>query len=190
MHSITRAALACLPALVLACGATGATNTTAPQAAVAPGARCTRTALEADIEYGMPLTGPGVDPATGKLVAPPPAGYVASTTYLALKSDAASNARFQELVGPVISDLQHQPGLRALQVSNSKECTTARTLTVWQDEAAMLAFVSGSAHAAASAGIAEISRGGSAVVHWHAMTLDQASWSYAAERLSTASAEF
>jgi len=187
-HRITRASLACLPAFVLACGATDAA---APrETALAPGAHCTRAALEADIQYPMPLTGPGVDPATGKLIAVPPAGYVVSTTYLALKSDAASNARFQELLGPVISELQRQPGLRALQVSNSKGCATARTFTVWQDEAAMFAFVAGAAHGSASAGIAEVSRGGSAVTHWHATTLDQASWAYAAQRLSNAAAEF
>ena len=188
MHRITRLSLACVPVFVLACGATAATPPHA--AAAAPGARCIRDALEADIQYDMPLTGPGVDPATGKLVAPPPAGYAVSTTYLALKPDAASNARFQALVGPVISDLERQPGLRAIQFSRSKACATVRTFTVWQDEAAMLAFVSGSAHARASAGIAEVSRGGSAVAHWHATTLDQASWPYSARSLSNASAEF
>lgn len=158
--------------------------------AIAGEPRCTRAVLEADIQYATLLTGSGVDPGTGRLVAPPPSGYAVSTTYLALKRDAASRARFQQLLGPVTSDLRHQPGLRAVQVSSSKDCVTARTLTVWQDEAAMLAFVSGTAHGNASAGIAEVSRGGSAVAHWHATTADQASWVYAAQQLSTPSAEF
>jgi heme-degrading monooxygenase HmoA len=195
-----RVSLVCLPLLALACGAPGAEAPAPASSAVSSGAaaaaagasdpRCTRAVLEPDMQYGMPLTGPGVDPATGALKPPPEAGYFVSTTYLALKADAASGARFQELVGPVIGALQRQPGLRAVQFSSSKACGSVRTFTVWQDEASMHAFSSGAEHDRASDGISEVSRGGSAVAHWRAATLEEASWSYAARRLSDASAEF
>ena len=188
--TIIRSSRACLPvALLLACSTTASQH---PPAAVASGAaeaRCTRGTLEADIQYGMPLSGPGVDPATGKLAAPPPAGYVVSSTYLALKPGAASAARFQQLLGPVIEELQRQPGLRAVQFSQSAACGSTRTFTVWHDEAAMFAFVSGAAHGHASGGIDEVSRGGSSVAHWKAATLDEATWAYSAQRLAATTSE-
>lgn len=183
--SMVRSLFLGLPVAALcACGS----NSAATREVVA--AACTRGVLEADITYAMPLSGPGVDPATGKLAAPPVTGYAVSTTYLALKGDRASGARFEELLGPVVGELQHQPGLRAIQVTNSAKCGTARTLTVWQDEDAMWAFVKGAAHGKASDGITEVSRGGSAVAHWHASTLAEATWAYSAQRLSTTPAEF
>src|SRR4051812_46982055 len=56
---------------------------------------CARGAIEADFHVAGPLAGPGVD-ANGQLL-PLPEGAIASTTYLALRSEAASQRQFGEL---------------------------------------------------------------------------------------------
>ena len=64
--------------------------------------------------------------------------------------------------------------------SNSESCGTARTLTVWESEDAMLDFVLGDAHTAAMAETARISRGGSLTMTATADSLDEISWDAAA----------
>lgn len=151
--------------------------------AAAPTDACTRGKLETDLVF-TPLVGPGVEQATGKLKPPPAAGYVVSSTYLALQGEPAAQARFQELVQAIAGELKQQAGLVAFQFSNSMSCGVARTFTIWRDEAAMYAFVAGPAHDAARDGVQDVSRGGSAVAHWAAADLEQATWQYAAERLA------
>ena len=63
-------------------------------------------------------------------------------------------------------------------------CGTARTLAVWRDAAAMMAFVTGPAHAAAIAGVPTISRGGSLVTHF-ADDGSGANWAHAATVIGT-----
>jgi hypothetical protein len=137
---------------------------------------CTRDELESDMER-MPFAGPGVRDGAIE-----PGNYLMATTYLRLRAD--QTALFQELVGPVIADISTRSGLVALTTARSQECGTARTLTVWRDEAAMLEFVVGEAHGKAMQSIHDLSRGGSVAAHW---TGDQAatSWDVAAEHLAT-----
>jgi hypothetical protein len=138
--------------------------------------RCKRDALESDLAY-MPLTGPAVRDGAIE-----PGEYLMATTYLRLRAD--QSAVFQELVGPVIADISTRSGLVALTTASSSECGTARTLTVWRDEVAMLEFVVGEAHAKAMGSIHDISRGGSVAAQW---TGDEstATWDAAAQHLAT-----
>ena len=137
---------------------------------------CERDELESDLQ-SMPFVGPGVrDGAIER------GEYLMATTYLRLRAD--QSALFQQLVGPVIADITTRSGLVALSTARSMQCGTARTLTVWRDEASMLEFVVGEAHGKAMESIHDLSRGGSVTAHW---TGDQAAatWDAAAEHLAT-----
>ncbi|MDY7226575.1 hypothetical protein [Hyalangium rubrum] len=142
-------------------------------------ADCSRGQLEADLTFNGPLAGPAVR-ADGTLA---PGRYTVSSTYLRLKPDAEGQARFQELVMPVGQALRSQPGLMALQFASSVYCNTARTFSVWKDDASMYEFVSGPAHLDAMSAVSEVSRGGSIVTHW-ADDEKGASWQKAAQQLS------
>jgi heme-degrading monooxygenase HmoA len=123
---------------------------------------CVRDTLEPD--FGSdPLQGPGVD-AEGNLA---PGTYIVSSTYIHQKGTPESEAKFQELEGPIVGALQNQPGLVAFRLGISASCSTGRTLTVWKDEEAMYQFVGSPAHVEAMARIGEVSRGDSVATSWH-----------------------
>lgn len=151
---------------------------------------CRADALEPDIMYAAPLAGPGV--AEDGTIAAPAAGkrYAISSTYLRQKRDEPSQKRFQTLMAPMAMQLSSQPGLVALQLSFSEKCLSARTLTVWQDEAAMVGFVMSDSHQAAIAAIGDVSRGGSIALHWLGSEQD-ATWDKATAKLGAhAGAEY
>ena len=84
----------------------------------------------------------------------------------------------------VITELLANPGVVAIQLGTSMQCSSARTFTVWRDEAAMMAFVVGDAHANAIARTPEISRGGSVVTHWAATSIAEITWDEALARVA------
>lgn len=136
---------------------------------------CSRGTLEQDFA-AAPLAGAGV--VDGKLRA---GNYVISATYLQLRQEAAAQQRFGELMGPILAELQTRPGLVAISLGTSSRCGVARTLSVWEDDIAMLGFVASKAHGAAVSSVNQVSRGGSLVTHW-AGDSTQATWSAAAEQ--------
>lgn len=140
-------------------------------------ALCSKGVLEADREITLPHTGPGVDPSTGKVA---PGSYHVSTTYLALRPGKEPLAG--ELAGPVIESIFGMPGLVAVAASRSSSCAALRTLTVWQTEEAMFAFVASPAHVRAMAQTAEVSRGTSNTIAWSG-SAESATWDEAAKRL-------
>lgn len=156
-----------------------------------PFADCDRGTLEDDLmgadAMGNPIPlawfGPGADPMTGELVAEG-TSFVVSSTYLAIKPEAAAQQAFGESVAPLVPALLANPGVVAIQLGSSMQCGTARTFTVWQDEAAMMAFVVGDAHANAIARTPEISRGGSVVTHWTASSVAEITWDEAIVRIA------
>lgn len=125
--------------------------------------------------------GPGVDKATGKPVVP--AGAIVTSTYLQLKPDGAAQKRFGELTGPIVGTLTKSSGLVAASLVTGESCSVARTIVVWKDEAAMLAFVASEAHSAAIGAVGEVSRGGSITTNWVAD--GEPSFAVAAEKLKT-----
>ncbi len=72
----------------------------------------------------------------------------------------------------------------ASQLGVSMSCATARTFTVWRDEAAMMAFVTSAAHGAAVARIGEISRRESLVTHRTGAVVAEISWDEELVRLN------
>jgi len=143
---------------------------------------CRADLLESDLAYAGPLAGPGV--AGDGTVKAPAAGkpYAISSTYLRNKRDEPSQMRFRALSAPISMQLMNQPGLVAVQLGFSEKCLTARTLTVWEDEAAMYAFVASDAHKTAVASIGEVSRGGSVAMHWMGSE-KEATWEKATAKL-------
>jgi quinol monooxygenase YgiN len=163
-------------------GGTGASGTTSTIPDPPGRAGCSRGVVEADLQ-GVPLQGSGVDPTTHQL-SPLPATAVMSSTYLALRSDADSQKLFGSLVQTLLPKLGTQPGLLGFMLGTSASCGTARTLTVWKDEASMVAFATGSTHSAAAAHVGDVSRGGSVVTTWTPGGAGDATWAAAARELA------
>jgi heme-degrading monooxygenase HmoA len=145
-----------------------------------PLAGCKSDVIEADFAPFGPPQGPVVDPQTQKIT--PPAGAVVATTYLALKPGDAVMGRFGGLVGAIQQDLGTRAGLLAISTSQSATCGVARTLTVWESEAAMMDFVMSESHIAAIQAVGEVSRGGSVTMTW-SHTGGEVTWAGVAARL-------
>lgn len=135
---------------------------------------CERGTIEDDLQ-AAPLSGRGVH--DGVLAK---GQYLVATTYLRLQPD--KRARLNELVGPVVTDLVQREGLLGMTLGTSPGCNSARTLTVWRDEEAMLDFVVGAAHARVMQATDEVSRGGSLGTHWSGDE-STATWEAAAAHL-------
>lgn len=145
--------------------------------AAAAGAPCERGILEPDL-FTLPLSGPGVSLGVVKS-----GEYVLSSTYLRLIESDAASTKFWEVLTPIMEDLAARDGLVALSLGLSLECNTARTLSVWRDDIAMLEFVASPAHVAAVAAGDQLNRGGSVVMHWTGDET-QATWKAASEQLA------
>ncbi|MDI1447439.1 antibiotic biosynthesis monooxygenase [Polyangium sp. 6x1] len=156
----TSVAAALLAVSLLACSGSEADPPTQPPPEPQDDG-CARSKLELDFA-SEPLAGAGVD-AEGNLA---PGSYILSTTYIHRKGTPASEAKFGELVGPIVGALQTQPGLVAFRLGTAASCSVGRTLTVWKDEEAMYQFVGSPAHAEAMARIGEVSRGDSVATSW------------------------
>lgn len=118
--------------------------------------------------------GPAGDPATW---GPLPPEAIVATTYLPLQGTESSMAAFDGAMGPIIGELMAPAeGLLGLSFLASAACGDVRTLTVWADEAAMMGFVVGPAHAAAMARTSDISRGGEQTDHWRVDALPAVGW--------------
>jgi quinol monooxygenase YgiN len=92
--------------------------------------------------------------------------YVVSSTYVRIKNTKEAGEQFQRLVDSMGEALQSNPGLIQVVTRLSVECNSARTLSVWRDEAAMFEFVGSPAHANAMSQVKDLSRGGGAGTHW------------------------
>ncbi len=123
--------------------------------------KCLRGTLETDLDQTGPFTGPGV--VDGAI---PPGRYVIAATYLQGKPTQQAMSLFQSLVDPISRSLPTTEGLIGARFGNSNTCLTARTLSVWKDEASMYRFVTSASHATAMGKTSELSRGGSVTTHW------------------------
>jgi len=137
------------------------------------GLTCEAETLEED---SIVVAGVGAQdgpPAFGQL---PPGAMVAST-YLRIQDTEEAAQVFDELNGPIIAELSAPaPGLMGLSIRISPACNTARTITVWESEEAMMQFVTGPAHSAAMMRTHEVSRGGSITDVWQVGSLPELDW--------------
>ncbi|HET6582384.1 MAG TPA: hypothetical protein VFG69_03030 [Nannocystaceae bacterium] len=118
----------------------------------------------------LPWAGPAFDQATGELVAPLPLPHVVATTAGWPKDDGWDLLQSQTNI--VIGDVFAREGLLGASFGISMACGSARTITMWEDEAAMLAFVTGEAHATAIATALSSTRAWE-TTHWSEATDDQ-----------------
>lgn len=137
-----------------------------------PFAECSRDGLEEDYyvidQVGMPGAprwyGPGADE-DGNLLDDGETEFVVSVTYLALNADADFGLLAQ-LNGANAMALYSNPGMVATQLGGSMACGSLRTFTVWDDNAALMAFVGSKAHLQSMGAFPAISRGGSTLSIW------------------------
>lgn len=145
-------------------------------------ADCVATDLEADLG-ASPLAGVIVNPETGEVTMPEDGSEVlVAMTYLRLQGTEASSARFDEVMGGILGSLGQSEGLLASSLAVSDRCGTARTMTVWKDQASMMAFVISDAHSAAMSAVSEISRGGSITQHFQTSSAADIDWAAAAAK--------
>ena len=164
-HLTPLAVLPMLLVLLASCGGDDDPTPSAQKDPVVMDDPCKKEVIEPDQAFLGPPSGPLVN-ADGKIMSDE--GVLVATTYLRLK--AGSQERFGDLVGPVFQELgmrmQTGQGLLAMTAAASDSCGVARTLTVWKDEASMMSFVLGPAHARAMQGTGDVSRGGSVTTTW------------------------
>ncbi|WP_437618650.1 antibiotic biosynthesis monooxygenase family protein [Sorangium sp. So ce1151] len=144
---------------------------------------CTGGALEADLQ-AAPLSGPGVDPETGKL-RPPPEGssYTISATFGVPLSGDAAREKYMQYFGAIQAQLASQPGLVAIQLAQSESCGSGRTLAVWASTDEMYAFVMSPAHVAAMDAVSELIEPNYVVTHWEAASTDEITQEEAVRRI-------
>jgi heme-degrading monooxygenase HmoA len=123
--------------------------------------------VTAGCELAQPFEGPAFE-GGGRLKADVPDGtYIVSSTVISIKDDEASQKRFQELADQLFAAIGTQPGLLGWSRSLIIGGNEYRTLTIWQDEEAMLGWVTSDLHSQAMAEGPDFSSGG-AVVSWAA----------------------
>ncbi|WP_437902546.1 hypothetical protein WME95_28605 [Sorangium sp. So ce327] len=165
--ALAAAVIAALGAILSGCSSDSGGKTTDP-----PLPECTGGVLEADLE-AEPLSGPGVDPETGKL-RPPPEGssYTVSATYGVPRPGDAVMERYVPIFGAIQAQLASQPGLLALQLGQSPSCGSGRTLAVWASTDAMYEFVMSPAHLAGIDAANELLEPTYVVTHWETAEAD------------------
>lgn len=149
-------------------------------------ATCAHDILERDLNDDGPM-GPAVDPATGELKLEAGKEYVVSSTYGIPKPGADGapiTARYLQLFTAIQEQLQHEPGLLALRLSQSDTCGSGRTLAIWKSEEDMYHFVTSDAHVAAMSAAQEVLMPGYAVIHWNATSSDQMTFEEAVRQLA------
>ena len=97
---------------------------------------------ESDLEV-IPFMGPAFDE-EGALIAPLPAPHIVATTAGWHTPDNEEALNRHTL--PVMMDVFAHEGLLGASFAVSERCGSARTLTLWRDEAARMKFVFGAVH--------------------------------------------
>lgn len=102
-----------------------------------------------DLEILLPWTGPAFDPMTGALLEPLPEGHVeAIVNGWRIRTDAAEALRVEQSM-MVLGDLFTRDGFLGFEGFESDACDLSASHSLWRDEASMMAFVTGQAHATA-----------------------------------------
>ncbi|MBL9110389.1 MAG: hypothetical protein JNM74_14000 [Myxococcales bacterium] len=123
---------------------------------------CSHETLEADAKLS-PFDGAGAK--DGALV-PSNADFAIAATYLQLRGSPDAAKKFQETMAKINQELAKAEGLVAFRVATSDSCGSARTLSVFKDETAMLKFVTSAAHSQAMTLATSLSRGKSKTTRW------------------------
>lgn len=140
---------------------------------------------EADLQ-ATPFMGAAFDPATGALIEPLPASYVVATTVGWAKPTAEDNAAMQDASNRVINEqLFAQDGLLGGSFGLSEACGSARTITIWRDDAARMAFVFSGVHLE-MATTKLVHTQAWETTHWSESASEVPTWDAARQRLADA----
>lgn len=93
-----------------------------------------------------PFLGPGFDPETGEALAPLEPPYVVAATVGWVTGIPEDGEALGMHSGLVSEDIFNHDGLIGVAFGGSEVCGSARTLSIWEDEASMWAFVFGEIH--------------------------------------------
>lgn len=102
--------------------------------------------VETDLEV-IPFIGPAFDPETGALLEPLPTPHIVATTAGWPLEGAEHWSALEKYTTYVIMRMFPTDGLLGASFSTSEVCGSARTLSVWRDEASLQKFVYSSPHA-------------------------------------------
>jgi len=136
-----------------------------------------------------PFMGPAFDPETGALLEPLPEGHIVATTAGWSRADEAARQLLGDHSNLVIVDLMTHEGLLGATFGESEGCGSARTLTIWRDEASLVKFAAGPVHVTAIREALDATRAWE-TTHWtgvagaEAPTWDEARARLAAVRVS------
>lgn len=97
---------------------------------------------------GATFSGPGYDSRAGKVVAPGETLYMA-VTHAKLGPSFWDNIKFVRLSARVVNELDNNPGFVGYSLDGSLLEGDLYTMTVWQDEESLDAFVKSPVHAQA-----------------------------------------
>jgi hypothetical protein len=134
---------------------------------------------EADLQLS-PFMGPAFDQ-NSVLVAPLPQPYLVATTvgWHNLKDREALEGE----TTPVVMDVFNHEGLLGAAFAWSDDCGSARTITLWRDDAARMKFVFGEAHGAAIQRGLKYTRGWE-TTNWSETAAEPPSWDTVRARLA------
>jgi quinol monooxygenase YgiN len=108
-----------------------------------------------DFVVFQPLSGPGIDPATGAFLEPMQDTYVLHTTQILPEPEQLE--QFLGLSQAVIQEIAQTDGLVGFALAQEPNCGFFYTMGVWRDEQSMFALVASDSHVQAMTQTAEIS---------------------------------
>lgn len=121
--------------------------------------------VEANLIEARKLSGPGFDAEQGGFLGATSASYVVSTTQIYVPKE--KQGPFLGLATAVSTQLEATDGLVAYALGYDSGCEVNRTLSVWESEEKMYAFVGSDAHLEAMSQTTDVSVTGR-VTHWTA----------------------
>jgi heme-degrading monooxygenase HmoA len=132
-------------------------------------------------DIAQPFEGPGFK--NGEVTTKAEGPFLAATTHLILEDGDEAQKAFDENMEAINAVLLDQPGLVGVSLAGKPFTREYRTLSVWETEEAMLAWVTSEAHATAMADVGDkmvLGRG----THW-SIEKDQMppAWDDAKQRL-------
>lgn len=113
----------------------------------------------------QPFEGPGYSLSDG-ILTDAEGPFVASSTNLILADGDAPKQAFDKHMAVLSEKIKTQPGLIGVSLALPIGTEGYRTLTVWENEEAVLAWVTSDEHSAAMAEMADKAKEGSAVTSW------------------------
>ncbi|MEM6995140.1 MAG: hypothetical protein AAF721_31800 [Myxococcota bacterium] len=171
---------------------TATTATTASTASTGDAADSTGAPVDPFVELSAcdetdfeptPFIGPAFDPETGTLLEPLEPPFVVASTVGWARPEPEHLDALGMHSGLVSEDVFAHEGLLGASFGGSEVCGSARTITLWRDEAAMMGFVFGEAHAAAMTIVPASVRAWGAT-HWTETTATEPpTWETAASRI-------